>query len=557
MYLSANLSTNSETIGDLEYEINEDKFIGRGNFGIPIMVKNSIPLSKKIGLVTEPIVALKRTVKVKPDEEVVLNLAISVGEELDKVKENSKKYMSLENVKTEFEVSKARVEAESRYLRVKSKEIEIYQKMLSYIIFDNSPKSVFIKNQNEYRQSDLWKYGISGDLPIILVKVKNANETYVVKEVLKAYEFLRNKNIETEIVILDEEKHSYENYVREEIESSILSNHMGYLKNIKGGIFSLSKGEINPKDIKLLEFIATININSSKGGLQNAINEMEEEYLEKYTEVGDDENKQVLIEELNDDINILENKDELKYYNEYGGFAKDGKEYLIKINKEERLPTVWSHILANEKFGTVVTENMGGYSWYKNSRLNRISSWENNPSYDIPSEIIYMKDMDSKQVWSLGLNPMPDNRNYNIVYGFGYCKYIHKSNGIEQELEIFVPKEDSCKIGILTLKNTTPNRKRLKLYYYIKPVLGEDEIKTNGHIEVCFDKNSNTVQARNLYKTDELKSNVYISCSEKIGAFTGDKKFFLGEGGISNPQGIEKVRLNNNSRTWKRQLFSI
>ena len=65
MYLMANLSTNSETIGDLEYEISEEKFIGRGNLGIPNMIKNSIPLSKKIGLVTEPIVALKRIVKIK------------------------------------------------------------------------------------------------------------------------------------------------------------------------------------------------------------------------------------------------------------------------------------------------------------------------------------------------------------------------------------------------------------------------------------------------------------------------------------------------------------
>ena len=127
--------------------------------------------------------------------------------------------------------------------------------------------------------------------------------------------------------------------------------------------------------------------------------------------------------------------------------------------------------MANEKFGTIVTENMGGYSWYKNSRLNRLSSWENNPSFDIPTEVVYLKDLDNKKIWSLGLNPMPDNRNYNIIYGFGYCKYIHKSDGIEQTLEMFVPTKDSCKVQILTLNNTTPNRKRLKLYYYMKPVI--------------------------------------------------------------------------------------
>ena len=558
LYLAVNLSTNCETVGDLEYEIDEEKFIGRGNFGIPNMVKNSIPLSKKIGLVTEPIVAIKRTIKIKPQEEVTLDLIISVGEEKEKVIENVKKYQLEENVKNEFELSKARVEAESRYLRIKGKDIEIYQKMLSYIIFDNFVKSNSIErlSKRNYKQSDLWKYGISGDLPIILVKIRDVNDGYVIKEVLKAYEFFRTKNVEAEIVIIDEEKHSYENYVKEEIESSILNNHMGYLKNIKGGIFTLSKGEIDKKDIQLLEFICAISIDSKKGGIKNAIQEKEEQYIEKYKQIGEEANNPILIEDNNTDIDILENKENLKYYNEYGGFSPDGKEYLIKINSKNKLPTVWSHIMANEKFGTIVTENMGGYSWYKNSRLNRVSSWENNPTYDIPTEIIYLKDMETKKTWSLGLNPMPDDKNYNVIYGFGYCKYIHKSDGIEQELDVFVPKEDSCKIGILTLKNTMPNRKKIKLYYYMKPVIGEDELKSNGYINLNFDKNNNIICAKNLYKDEIEQSEIYVSCSEEIKSYTGDKNFFLGNGGISNPQGLKKVSLNNENSIGRKSCIA-
>lgn len=548
LYLGANLSTNSETIGDFEYEIDKEKFIGRGNLGIPYMAENSIPLSKKIGLVTEPIVALKRTIKVKPQEKVTIDFILAVHEDKEKVIENIKKYQSTENVRKEFELSKARVEAESRYLSRKGSDIAIYQKMLSYLVFHNPIKAQLLENKNtgiNYHQSDLWKYGISGDLPIILLKVRNVNDSYVIKEMLKAYEFFRMKSVETEIVILDEEKHSYENYVKEEIESSILNHQMGYLKNQKGGIFTLNKEEIDKKDIALLEFLATIIIDSDKGGLKNNIKELEESYLENDKTIGEEMQNPQMTEETNDDIDILANHEALKYYNEYGGFSEDGKEYLVKVNKGNRLPTVWSHIMANKKFGTLVTENMGGYTWYQNCRLNRVSSWQNNPCYDIPSEIIYLKDQETQKAWSLGLNPMPDDRNYNIIYGFGYCKYIHKSNGIEQELEVFVPKEDSCKIGILNLKNTTPNRKKLKLYYYIKPVIGEDEIKTNGYIHLDFDMNSNLIQARNLYREDMEKTRVYISSSEKIKSYTGDKNFFLGEGGIHAPQALKKVSLNN------------
>ena len=550
IYVATTLNVNKEnSVGELEYEIEEEKFVGRGNLKIPKMVKDSIPFSKKIGYVTEPVVAMKRTMKIKKQEKAIVDFILSAEEEKEKAIENLQKYQLFENVKNEFDLAKARVEAESRYLNIKGTDIEIYQKILSYILFDDSIKSIDkekLKSNQNYKQSDLWKYGISGDLPIILVKMKNVNDSECLNEILKAYEYFRTKNVETEIVIMDEEKYSYENYIREEIETTILNHHMGYLKNIKGGIFVLNE-EVDKRDLEFLDFISAITIYCAKGNLENNIKEIEEEYLENYKEITEEENTNVFLEENMEDIDILKNKESLKYYNEYGAFSEDGKEYLIKINKEKRLPTVWSHILANENFGTIVTENMGGYSWYKNSRLNRITSWNNNPSYDIPSEIIYIKDMETKKAWSLGLNPMPDDRNYNVIYGFGYVKYVHNSLGIEQELEVFVPREDSCKIGILKLSNKTPNRKKLKLYYYIKPVIGEDEIKTSKNIQIQFDRNSNVIIANNRYISEIDNTQVYVSSSEKIKSYTGDKKFFLGKKGLSNPDGIQKIRLNNSN----------
>lgn len=143
VYLATTLNVRKEdVVGELEYEIEEEKFIGRGNMGIPKMVKNSLPFSKKIGLVTEPIIAMKRHIKIKPGDKIIVDFILSVEENKDKVIENLEKYRQFENVKMEFNLSKARVEAESRYLNVKGKDIEQYQKILSYAIFDDSVKSL-------------------------------------------------------------------------------------------------------------------------------------------------------------------------------------------------------------------------------------------------------------------------------------------------------------------------------------------------------------------------------------------------------------------------------
>ena len=558
MYLETLFSTDAETVIDNEFEIGKDKIKQRGELGLPIAVEKSLPFSKKLGLEPESEVALRKTIKIPGGKKVSVNLVISADEDQNHALENLKIYKNLENIKRAYDISKANIEAESRYLDVKSKEIELYQKVLGYMIFDNPIRSRQIKKLNisSFSQSDLWKYGISGDLKIVLVKIRDINDTDVINQVLKMYEFIRSKNIEIDLVFLDEENHSYENYVLEEINSQIEDKHLAYMINQRAGIFILSKNELPKKDLDLLNFVSCFTIDTHKGDLNHLIHDLEEEYIGSIQNIPDEYFDEDTEEETyKSEIDVLKSA-ENKYFNEYGAFSPDGKEYLIKVNKNSRLPTVWSHIIANKKFGTLVTEDMGGYTWHRNSRLNRISSWQNSAFLDIPSEIIYMEDLKTNKKWSLGLNPMPDENDYNIIYGFGYAKYIHESQGILQELETFVPENDSIKINILKLTNNTIERKKVKIIYYIKPVLGEDEIKSNGYIKINYDDNSNLVIAENLYEPD-FKSKVFVSSSEKIKSFTGDKKFFLGKGGISNPDGLSKVRLNNSTGFGRQNCIAI
>ena len=550
-------STESETIVDNEFEISKERLDERGNFGIPYSIVNSTPFSNKCGLVVEPIVAMKKTIRIMPKEKINLDFIISVNEDINVAYDNIKKYSNSENVKRAFEISKAKTDAENRYLGIKGKDIILYQNLITYLIFNNPLKT---KKMSElpnriYNQSNLWKYGISGDIPIILVEIKDVSDVDIVTSILKMYEFFKAKHFDIDIVILDEENYSYENYVRSEIDSKIADKHLEYMKNIKGGIFVLSKSEIDIEDIELLKFVSEFVIDSHKGDLEHVINDLEEEYLEFKSKIEERIFDKTLIEKKDDNEKFLLDE-KLRYCNEYGAFSADGKEYLISLNRNNRTPTVWSHILANEKFGTVVTENLGGYSWYKNSRLNRITSWQNKAYMDIPSEVIYLQDEDNGKTWSLGLTPMPDDNQYNIIYGFGYAKYIHNSDELNQELEVFVPNEDPVKVGILKLNNKSSIKKKIRVIYYLKPVLGEDEIKTDGYIKLEFNRNTNLLEAQNLYRND-FKNYLFLSSNEKIKSFTGDNRFFLGKGGISNPDGLKKYRLNNEDSIGRNGCIAI
>ena len=241
--------------------------------------------------------------------------------------------------------------------------------------------------------------------------------------------------------------------------------------------------QIEKEDIDLLEFRANFVLDAKLGNIKNLIEDLEEEYLKTLKNIGEEINQENIYK-LENNASLNMNMQDLKYYNEFGGFSEDGLEYRIKLEKENKLPTVWSNIIANKTFGTIVTQNLGGYTWHKNSRLNRLSSWNNNPVLDIPSEIIYLKDKKTGNKWTLSNNLNEENKESYITYGFGYVKFKTIQNNLIQELKIFVPKKDNVKINVLNLKNLEPNRRSIKLVYYIKPVLGEDEIKTNGYIKL-------------------------------------------------------------------------
>ena len=472
MYLGTSFYTEHETIGEFEFEIDKEKFLGKKNNLIPEMVKESKPYSQNIGLVTDPCLASKRTIKIMPGEEIIFDLIICISKDKDIVLKLLEKYKNTKVISKTFELARAKVEAETIYLGLRGTDIEKYQKLLSYILFNNPLKKCILDNlpKTIYSQSNLWKYGISGDIPIILVKIEDLNDMYVVKDMLKAHEYFRSKNIKIDLVILNNEENSYDQYVSHEIENAISNRQIEYLKNISGGIFILNTNQIDKDDINLLEFKSKIVINARDGNIKTAINDLEEEYLKTINNIGLDAKPEYIIgEEINSNYNF--DISNLKYYNEYGGFSEDGLEYVIKLDKENKLPTVWSMILSNETFGTVVTQNLGGFTWHENSRLNRLSAWNNNPTMDLPSEIIYLKDYKTGMKWSLSNNINNEGNETYLTYGAGYVKFKSIQNNIEQELDIFVPRKDNIKINILKLKNLEPKQRKLKVIYYITPVL--------------------------------------------------------------------------------------
>ena len=547
LYLATSLYTENEQILDFEFEIDKEKYYGRENFRIPQIIKNQKTFSNVISGVTNPIVAMKRTVKIPPREIVTINLILAVSEDKKMAKE------MLENVKSEEEIirtlniARARSEEESKYLQITSEKLEIYCKLLKYILLLNSNKKE--KNVKDYSKDSFWKFGISGDLPIILVKIKSIEDMYVIEEIVSAFEYYRAKNIKIDLIILNEESNVYERFVKENINEVIANKQLDFLKNTNAGIFILNKNEMQKEDLEAIEFKSRIIINASNGNLASYIKDFEDkEKLYRKIEI-----KKEKIEKKSEIYPMK--KSELLYDNEFGGFSKDGKEYYIYKNKDNKLPAVWCNTLSNKFFGTIVTDSLGGFTWDKNSKLNRLTAWSNNSIMDLPSEIFYVKDENHKQFWTLNSSVVPNDNYYYITHGFGYSTLKNTNDSLIQNLEIFVPNKERLKIYKFCFKNTSNEERKIKLVMYLKTVLGEDEFLTNGNLNV--QKSENTLLIKNSLADENFKGNImYVSSNIQINSYTGDKENFFGEGSLDNPDSLYR-NLNNSSGSGKNSCLGI
>ena len=515
--------------GDLEFEIDKEKFVARGNFetenkvlisnyddkinlktantylSIPEAVVNSTQLSKKIVQTIQPIVAMRRLVNINPDEVKNVYLINSAGDTRDEAVDNLNEYTKSERLNTIFDLSKNHSFAEARFLNIKGKDIDIYQKMIEKLLFSDNKECNF---ELDLSNEKLWKYGISGDNPILLAKLRDKNDTYLLNELIKAKEFFDMKNIPVDIIILSK------NEIQTDFKTLI---------------------NIPIEDKRVIEARANLILDSKLGSIsvQMKAKEMEQNRqdgkLLNSTKQDYSTNKQTIkANELickqgksKKDIEIDTSK--LLYFNGYGGFSEDGNEYHIIIDKNKKTPVAWSNIMTNDKFGTVVTEGLGGYTWYKNCKTNRITEFSNDAHLDKPSEIIIMQEQDSENniqkdkatindnaSFSISPNILADDGNYHITYGFGYSKYEHIYNDIEEELTIFVPVKDSLKISKLSLKNTSLKKKKIKIFYKIDFVL--DETKDR-FINILFKENYNLLLIKNNKKPDYYS---YITSNEPI-----------------------------------------
>ena len=536
-------------VGPIQYESDRMLFIGRGHsISNPLAIEGDHPLSNSIGNVLDPILSLRVKVKLLPSESARISFVTMIANSKALLMELLDKYNNVENCDAAFWLAVIRSQVEAKYLNIKAKEMELFQDMISDILFISplrQRQANYIR-ENHRGQVALWAYGISGERPIVAVTIQKLEDVTILYELLKAHEYWKIKDLRVDLVILVLEEYSYENPVYAMVTDIIESNQGTTMLHKTGDIRILNHSIINPVDVNLIIASARLSFYGHKGTIQEQMRYLRPE--KTVTMLIPDDTIENDMPVLNEDYKSNHNStipecEDLEFQNGIGGFHSDYQRYIICLDKEETTPVPWSNIIANEAFGFLTTESGGGYTWCHNSRENKLTPWSNDPVGDTPAEVIYLRD-EGVHIWSLTPTPIRVKTPYVVEHGFGYSTHTHRSHGIFQTLTQFVPVEGHVKISIVTLKNESNLVRNLALTYYVTPVLGVSREESAMHLVSDISKEGQ-LMITNGYHSEYPDQVLYLDASISERSFCGDRKTFFGQGSMKLPEALTYTQLTN------------
>ncbi len=536
-----------EQIGDIQYETDRMQFIGRGhNVSNPVAIERERPLSNSVGNVLDPVFSLRVKVNLSPGRSARISFVTMTANSKEQILELLSKYNSIETCDAAFWLAVIRSEVETKYLNIKAREMELYQNMISGIIF-LSPlrqKHAELIKENHKGQSALWSYGISGDRPIVFVKIQKSDDVAILYELLKAHEYWRIKDLRVDLVILVMEEYSYTNPLLALVTDIVRYNQETDMMHKKGDIFILNLSMIDIADMYLLSAVARMCFNGQKGTISEQLQQLPLEELEAAiipdNSIIESDLKNKLEQNNEDKSRMLEEK--LRFFNGVGGFSSDNESYVVSLEEGQTTPLPWSNIIANEEFGFTVTESGCGYTWCHNSRENKLTPWSNDPVSDSPGEVFYFCD-EAVNIWSMTALPIREKGSYHIEHGFGFTSFKHTSHGIAQSLTQFVPLKGNVKISLISLKNEGKVERNLALTYFIEPVLGVSRAESAMHL-ISGVTEEGILTVKNSYNQVFTNQTLFIDTSVTERSYSGNRKVFFGTGNMELPEELTKIKLS-------------
>ncbi|MDF3016858.1 MAG: glycosyl transferase, partial [Thermomicrobiales bacterium] len=519
-----------ETVGELQYETDRARFLGRGHHvRTAVSMIDGRPLSNSVGSVLDPMMSLRRTVRVLPGGTARIMFSTIVGASRDQVVDLADKYSDPRVFERALSLAWTQTQVQLHHLGIGTDEAQLFQRLANAVVYSDAalrPSSETLETGTLERAS-LWAHGISGDLPIVLACIDKADDVDIVRQLLRAHEYWRMKQLSADVIILNEKTASYEQDLQGSLEALVRGSRLRLLPDTggaRGSIYLLRSDLLSSQDRTLLQQFSRVILLSRRGTLAEQVARLQRRRVAPPPLLPARRGSTRL------DVPLPER--EVEFFNGLGGFADDGREYVTILGEGLRTPRPWINVIANPLFGFLVSESGSGFTWSLNSHENQLTPWSNDSVTDVSGEMIYIRDDDSEELWSPTALPIRDDpAPYVACHGQGYSRFHHGSHGILVELLQFVPPEDPVKISRLTLQNLSGRSRRLTVTAYAEWVLGSSRSDSAPYIMTEIDAETGALFARSVLGGEFRGRIAFVDLAGKQTSWTANRTEFLGRNG--------------------------
>lgn len=545
------LAAESHALGPAEFETDRASFVGRGySLAEPQSIRTR--LKGKTGSVADPAFVMRRRVQVEPGEHVRLYAVTSVAETREEAVKMASRTAHAQAVERAFQLAWTRTRIELRNLQLDPSDAFAFQRLAGQVLY--TPP---LRNERGTRiaantkgQPGLWSFGISGDRPVIAAHIDNRSQLPFIIKLLTGHEYLRRLGLRFDLVILNKSAGGYQQDLQDALGRAVEHGVDRFGADAgAAGIHVIPEDRLSEEDRTLLAAVARVSLRAGGPSVSSQLR------LPRRT------GGLALPEPLQPagapdrsrgqaPVPSLEAKDVL-FYNGWGGFTADGKQYKLAIRNGQHLPAPWINVMANPGFGALVTELGTGYTYWRNSRECKLTPWSNDPVLDPPAELGYVRDEDTGEVWTVTPATGKHADPYLVTHGRGFTTFDHERLGIRHAMTVFVPKEDPVKIMRLRIKNASRERRRLSVTYYAEWAIGVQRPSNAPFIVSEWDEAASILTAQNRYQETFREATAFLGMFRQNAAASGDLSWtsdqleFVGRNGsVERPAALSRTRLS-------------
>ena len=459
----------------IQYETSRLKFLGRGgSIRHAHVIDNHRTLSNTVGTTLDPIMSMRRRIHIPAGKSISAFMITGFARAKEQLFQLMEQYQNNVDIEDAFKKASVFNNMRTSMSLLKGSQMRLYNSISKYILqtatFGNQRQEMLAKNT--LSQSGLWRFGISGDIAIVVMEIDDINKSGFAKEMLRAFEYYKVHGLVLDLVFINDVPGNDHDGLTHFTRNMANTEHLWASHEEIGKVFILNGNELSDEERILFHTVARVYFNTHER-IEHQIQALEtanQQYQDKV---------EYPVLRPSAQFHVWSTLD---FYNQYGGFDNGGRDYVVT---NTNTPMPWINVLANPRFGSIVSSTMAGFTFAFNAQQFKLTGWSNDIVRDNASEMLLI----NKQQF------MPATARH----GQGFSAFDAQYDTFDVKARVFVAEQKLEKYYQIKIENKTSDDMEVQLDMVYKLVLGTTEEKTARYIYSEWDEATHSILAHNVY----------------------------------------------------------